>query len=55
MKKFENAEVVELTIKATSQEPTTEMAADLFQDGYFKQGVNSGSGPKESIDYYPNK
>ena len=53
MKKFENAEVVELNLQATAEEPTTEMSADLFVDGYFKQGTKSGSGPVEKIDYYP--
>lgn len=52
MKKFENAEVVELNLQATAEEPTTEMSADLYVDGYFKQGVNTGSGKVDKIDYY---
>ncbi len=53
MKNFENAEIIELNVAATEQQPTTEMSTDLFQDGYFKQGVGTGSGPVEQIPYYP--
>lgn len=53
MKNWIAPEINELSIKATALTPTTEMSADDFADGYFKQGVNDGSGPKDEIIYYP--
>lgn len=52
MKKFENAELVELNIAATEQEPTDTDAVDLWQDGWFKQGIKSGSTKPGTIDDY---
>lgn len=54
MKNWITPEINEISIKATALTPTTEMSADDYADGYFKQGTNIGSGPKQEIPYYPN-
>lgn len=60
MKKFENAEIVELNIANTALEPTVEKETDLFvegtdgQPGYFVQGTDSGSRESNSVPYWPN-
>lgn len=53
MKTWNRADIKELNIHATAQNPTTEMSADDFQNGYFKQGVGNASGSKIEIPYYP--
>ena len=47
------AEMKELNINATAQNPTSELAVDDYQNGWFKQGVGEASGSKTQIDYYP--
>lgn len=56
MKKWNNAEIVELNINATQNQPTTELKTDDVITGVgLKQGVADGSGPEYPIPYYPNK
>ena len=52
-KTWVEAELKELNIAATAQQQTTEMSADDFQNGYFKQGVGKASGSVTEIPYYP--
>lgn len=52
MKKFVKADIIELNITATAQEPTDTDAVDLWQDGWFKQGIKSGSKEPGTIDDY---
>ena len=52
-KTWVSAELNELNIAATAQNPTTALSADDFQNGYFKQGTGKASGPVTEIPYYP--
>lgn len=53
-KTWSNVEMTELNIKATNNNPTTELKADDIITGIgYKQGTSNGSGPEYEIDYYP--
>ena len=49
------ADIVNIDINATAQNPTDEIAFDLFNEGegYFVQGVGNASGIVKEIPYYP--
>lgn len=54
-KEWSAAEITELNISATANQPTRELKADDVITGVgLKQGVADGSGPEYPIPYYPN-
>jgi len=54
MKTWSNAEMTEIKINATNNQPTSELKADDIITGVgYKQGVSDGSGPEYPIPYYP--
>lgn len=54
-KTWNDANIVELSLNATANQPTSELKADDVITGVgLKQGVADGSGPEYPIPYYPN-